>query len=421
MKLVNYLTLRITLYFTIIMLLWSGVYLWLQMQEIHEGIDESLINLKQEFVINANTIERFVEIMERTQPINTWVNEITFDQAKSIVDHFETTKIHFPTVLEEKEVRMLTSAFLCTLNGKYYQIRFFTPTVEIDDMIKHILYLTFGLWIALIITFIIISRIVISRVNKPFYQLLSNLKRFRVDKSKTIVLPETKIIEYAQLNKAVDELISKNTNIFAEQKEFIENSSHELQTPIAIAIAKLELLTEKYPNDEAHVGELAELIGILNRMKRLNTSLLLLSKVRNNQFVDAHQINLNEELQETLNEFSDFIDYKEITVVLENQATVEKIMNADLARILFINLLKNAITYSDKGGKIEIVSTSNRITISNTGAQPLDDVFTRYQKTKSSEKSSGLGLSIVKSIVDLYRIQMGYSFEQGRHVFTLTF
>ncbi len=421
MKLINYLIRRITLAFTIIMLLWSGVYLWLQMKEIYDGNDEGLINLKQEFVLKANSTKGFVENMENDQPINLRVKEITFKEAEQIVENFQTTNIYFPTELEEEEVRMFTSAFYCEQNNKYYQIQFFTSTVETEDMVKNILYLTFTLWIILIITLIWVSKRVILHANKPFYKLLDELKRFRLDNSKNITLPETKITEYAQLNETVSELISKNINIFTEQKEFIENCSHELQTPLAVATAKLELLTEKYQQDKVYIQEITELAAILNRMKRLNSSLLLLSKIKNNQFPNLQSIDLNKELEKALDELSDFIEYKEIAVVFLNKKTITKEMNADLAYILFTNLLKNAITHNKQGGKIEITCTSNRITIANTGTQPINHIFTRYSPIKSNIKSSGIGLSIVKSITDLYKIKIEYCFENSNHIFKLYF
>jgi signal transduction histidine kinase len=403
------------------MLLWSVVYLLLQMHEINDGNDEGLINLKQEFVIKANTAKGFVENMEQNTPLNLIVTEISTSEATQIIEHFETTKVYFATELEEEEVRMFTSAFYCELNDKHYKIQFFTSTVETDDMIKNILYLTFGLWIILIITLIILSKIIISRANKPFYKLLDELKRFRLDNSKNIVFPNTKVTEYIQLNEAVNELISKNINIFTEQKEFIENCSHELQTPIAVAIAKLELLIEKYRHDITHIQELTELISILNRMKRLNSSLLLLSKIKNNQFTNLQQVNLNEELKKSLDELSDFIEYKEITVSFDNKKTIEKEMNADLIHILFTNMLKNAITHNEQGGKIDIQISQNQIIISNSGTTEIKNIFSRYNANQVTANSTGLGLSIVKSIADLYKIHIEYRFADSKHIFSLNF
>ncbi len=421
MKLINYLILRITLAFTIIMLLWSGVYLLLQIYEIHDGNDEGLINLKQEFVMKANRVEGFVEDMTKYSPLNMIVTEITSEEASQIIENFQTTLVYFASELEQEEVRMFTSAFYCQLNDKHYRIQFFTSTVETEDLLENIVYLTLALWITLIITLITVSKVIISRTNKPFYKLLDELKHFRLGKSKSIVLPETKITEYTQLNETVNELISKNINIFTEQKEFIENCSHELQTPLAIAIAKLELLAEKYEHDETHIQELTELTAVLNRMKRLNSSLLLLTKIRNNQFSDLQQVNLNEELQKSLDELSDFIDYKEIAVSFENKKTVVKEMNADLAHILFTNLLKNAIMHNRQGGKISIQFTKNQIIITNSGTVEIENIFSRYNANQTGASSTGLGLSIVKSIADLYKIRIEYRFADNQHIFSLKF
>jgi signal transduction histidine kinase len=404
------------------MFLWSGIYFWLQMREIYHDIDEGLINLKQEFVLKANKTQGFVENMEHHQPLNLRVNEISFEQAEQMVENFQTTGVYFSTELEYEEVRMLTSAFYCEQNGKYYQIQFFTSTVETNDIVKNILYLTFALWIAVVLTLILVSKIVILRANKPFYKLLDELKRFRLDNRKNITFPKTKVTEYIQLNDTVNELIAKNINIFTEQKEFIENCSHELQTPLAVAITKLELLIEKYQNNEIYIQELTELVGVLNRMKRLNSSLLLLSKIKNNQFSDLQYVNLNEVLQKSLNELSDFIQYKEIVVCFENKKTIEREINVDLAHILFTNLLKNAITHNEQGGRIEISCMSNSITIANTGGiQPLDNIFSRYRQIKTDVKHSGIGLSIVKSIADLYKIKIEYRFTEKKHIFKLNF
>jgi signal transduction histidine kinase len=359
--------------------------------------------------------------MAKYAPLNMIVTEISSEEASQIIESFQTTQVYFASELEEEEVRMFTSAFYCELNGKHYRIQFFTSTVETDDMIKNIFYLTFTLWIILIITLMWVSKVIISRANKPFYKLLDELKHFRLDKRKNIALPKTKITEYIQLNEAVNELISKNINIFTEQKEFIENCSHELQTPLAVALAKLELLAEKYQNDETHIQELAELIGVLNRMKRLNSSLLLLSKIKNNQFAELQPLNLNKELQKSLDELSDFMDYKEISVGFESEKTITKEMNADLARILFVNLLKNAVTHSEQGGKIDIQISQNQILISNSGTFEIKNTFSRYNANQINANSTGLGLSIVKSIADLYKIKVEYRFADNQHIFTLKF
>ncbi|MDR1557307.1 MAG: HAMP domain-containing histidine kinase [Tannerellaceae bacterium] len=415
MKLINYLILRITLFFTVVLLLWSGVYFILQMKEIHDGNDEGLTNLKQEFVLKANKIPHFVENMERNAPLNLIVKEISRKEAETIIENFNTTKIYFPTELEKEEVRMLTSAFHCTMNDKYYQIQFFTSTVESDDLLKNLLYLLLGLWIVLITTIFFVSRAILSQANKPFFSLLKNLKDFRLDSSKMIDFPETRIEEYVQLNEAVKELLDKNISVFTEQKQFIENISHELQTPLAIAVSKLEMLLEKHQTDKEQANEISVVLITLNRMKRLNINLLLLSKIRNRQFPAVSQVDLRKVLETVLADFEEIAEYKEITIETAGDTSLSLQMNEDLAQILFTNLVKNAITHNINGGKILLAYAENAITISNSGNAAITDIFNRYK----SEKSSGIGLSIVKSIANLYGIKISYRFENDLHIFEL--
>jgi signal transduction histidine kinase len=397
------------------MLFWSAVYFFLQMKEIHDGNDEGLTNLKQEFIAKANATPGFVAALKDNAPLNLIIKEITQEEAESVIENFATTKVYFATELEKEEVRMLTTAFRCAQDGKYYRLQCFTSTVESDDLIKNMLYLLLGLWVALALTVVIVSKAVISRTNKPFSQLLDRLKKFRLDDSRMIDLPSTQIQEYVQLNKSVKELLEKNIHVFTEQKQFIENTSHELQTPLAIVIAKMEALLEKHQDSKEYAEEIDGLLYILNRMRRLNSNLLLLSKIKNKQFAEATTVNLRHVLDSVIVDFEDLAAYKQISIEKKGDASPVIQMNEDLACILCANLVKNAIAYNEQNGKIIIRYTPAAITIANSGNSAIKDVFNRYQ----SEKSSGLGLSIVKSIIELYNIGISYRFESGLHHFEI--
>jgi signal transduction histidine kinase len=419
MRLADYLNTRITLFFTVVMLLWATVCFFLQMNEIYDGIDEGLTNLKQEYIVKANTTPGFIEILENNTLPNFHMEEITEKEAEAVVDNFATTRVYFPTELEEEEVRMLTTAFRCVQNGNYYRLQFFISTVESEDLIENILYLLLGLWIALSLTMFIAGKIILTKANKPFYLLLDELKKFHLDNRRMIDLPPAGIKEYIRLNEAIKELLEKNIHVFTEQKVFIENTSHELQTPLAIVIAKLETLLEKYRYDETHVQELADILNVLNRMKRLNGNLLLLSKIENRQFAESRSVNLRKTLTAVITEFEDLAAYRQITIEQEGNASPTRQINEDLAHILFTNLVKNAIVHNEPNGKICIRYAPGSITIANTGKRAAANVFNRYQTGAGDEKSSGLGLAIVKSIAGLYQIGVKYYYEGGMHVFRL--
>jgi signal transduction histidine kinase len=400
------------------MLFWSAIYFFLQMKEIHDDNDEGLTNLKQEFIAKANSNSGFVEALEIHNPLNITIKEIPYKEAISIVEGFTTDKIYFATEMEKEEIRMLTTAFRCKQNGKYYRLQFFTSTVESDDLIKNMFYLLLGLWITLLFTLYVVGKMIMSKANKPFYALLDRLKSFRLDNRQMIDFTPTRIKEYAQLNKSVSELLEKNIKAFSEQKIFIENTSHELQTPLTIVIAKLELLIEKYQHNKDYAEEIADVLNILNRMKRLNANLLLLSKIKNRQFPETSPVDLRNVLEQVIADFEELIDYKGIRVEKTGNASPVKQMNEDLAYILFTNLIKNAVAHNQTDGKIMINYAPNSITIANSGKETEMAVFSRYQSATVEEKSSGLGLSIVKSIADLYEINLTYRYDKV-HVFTL--
>ena len=401
--------------FTVILLLWAILYFFLQMREVYDSIDNGLTNLKQEFILKSNRIPNFVESMEQFALLNIIVKEISQAEAETVTEHFSIAKVYFEAESEEEEVRMLTSAFYCTLNGKYYLIQFFTSTVGSDDLRGNLLSLLLGLWIVLILTLMIVSRVVIVRVNKPFIKVLDDLQKFRLDNSKIPDFPKTKIVEFTKFTETIKALLIKNINIFNEQKHFIENAAHELQTPLAIVIAKLEIMLEKYQSDEERAKEIAALINTINRMKRLNNSLLLSSKIRNNQFLDASTVNLRNVLEIVLADFEDIAAHKQIAVETTGNAAPLLHINDSLVHVLFANLVKNAIAHNIPNGKIVVSYHAHAITISNSGNAPLTDVFSRYK----SDKSSGVGLSIVKSIADLYNVNIIYRFENGLHVFEI--
>src|SRR5690606_10515295 len=150
------------------------------------------------------------------------------------------------------------------------------------------------------------------------------------------------------------ELLKANIAVFQQQKQFIENASHELQTPLAIALNKLELLLEQSQASDGQVQLLANAIQYLERMTRLNKSLLLLSKIENRQFSKEEEVDFNIRLHQQVDDFEELLLYKGIHVEIIEKARLNRFFNADLADVLITNLLKNAIVHSYEGGNVRI-------------------------------------------------------------------
>jgi len=391
------------------------------MTEIYDGIDEGLNNLKQEFIYEANRSPDFVVDMEKHNPLNIIIDKISFEEAKDFKETYTASKVYFITEEEEEEVRMLTTAFFCEQNNQYYKLKIFTSTVESDDLIKSMLYLLIALWVCLALVIILVIKRVIHSSNKPFYQLLHDLKNFKLGDGKMIEFPANNIYEYTELNSSVKDLLEDNINAYNEQKNFIENASHELQTPLSITIGKLELIMNSNKLDQQQLEEMASALNSLNRMKRLNSSLLLLSKIKNKQFSEKEAVDMVKIFEEIANDFEDITNHKEITLTINKKVdTLIVQMNKDLAYILVNNLIKNAVSHNIKKGKIEISIDENSVIITNDGEPVNTDIFERYVSASKDTKSSGLGLSIVKSIVELYKFRITHEYK-GKHIFKLVF
>ncbi len=414
MKLADYLSLRLTGLFIIIFLIWSVVYFSTQMYEIYDGVDEGLTNLKQEFVMEANKNAYFVENMEKYNPINMIVEEIAEDEAQNIKEEYSTTTFYFETEKEFEEVRMLTTAFKCQPNGKYYYIKIFTSTVETEDLIENMLFLLIGLWLTLGILILWASRYIIRRSSNPFDELLDKLHNFSLNRTQMIDFPKTNITEFRALNHAVEVLLKENIQTYKDQKIFIENTSHELQTPLTIVINKIELLMSSEEIPKHQLIELNGILSNLNRMKRLNSSLLLLSKINNRQFIANQEVNLMDTLNEVLENFEDLIEHKNISLDINIQEAPIFEMNVDLAHIMISNLVKNAINYNISGGRINIALNKNSFIIANDGnALPNGiNIFERYKSGKEMNSSTGLGLAIVSSIVSIYKFRIEYTYKE---------
>jgi signal transduction histidine kinase len=125
-------------------------------------------------------------------------------------------------------------------------------------------------------------------------------------------------------------------------------------------------------------------------------------------------------VETVISDFEDLANYKQITIEKDGNTSLIVQMNNDLAHILFTNLVKNALIHNHSGGKIIIRYSAGSISIANSGSDAIVNVFDRYRSALAGEKSSGLGLSIVKSISGLYRIHIAYDYDK-MHIFTLSF
>jgi len=319
-------------------------------------------------------------------------------------------------------LRLLASHFY--INQESYRVQIKTSLVDKFLLVKQIVLLLAVLLIGLLLGLLLINRTLTQKIWRPFYQTLKRLQEYRVDKEPILKLEHSSVSEFNDLNKAIEQLAERNYQVYSSQKEFTENASHEMQSPLAVFQSKLELLMQTSPLNEDQAALIGDLANASKRMARLNKSLILLTKIDNDQFLEKEAVSLKDILQKMIRLYEFQIRQLSIHVRFNEtqDGTVEA--NKTLIEILVGNLLSNAIRHNVRNGSIQITLKENELIIRNTGKPAALDpqkIFRRFQKESADANSIGLGLEIVKKISDLNRYSIQYRFIDQMHTFSIRF
>lgn len=270
--------------------------------------------------------------------------------------------------------------------------------------------------------FVLMNRWISRRLWQPFYKSLGQIRSFDLSHQQPISFEHTAITEFAELNRGLDKLISGNLTAYNQQKEFADNASHELQTPLAIIQSKLELLLQSESLTALQYETIEETLQALARVKRINKNLLLLTKIENSQYMDTERINLSNLLNDTIAPLHVFSEAKDLTWETDIQPGIEVEGNRILIEILLNNLLTNAIRHS-LTSSITVTLLSKILIITNTGSTPLkkDLLFRRFVNSSSETPGTGLGLALTSQVCQRYGWQISYAFDNGRHIFQCGF
>lgn len=422
MKLIYQILVRLFLALTVILAAWGFFFYITIIDEINDEVDDSLEDYSENIITRALAGHNLPSQSDGTN--NTYfLKEITKEEAKEKPHLRYSDEDVYIVEKEEKEPARILVTIFKDQEGRYFELTVSTPTIEKEDLQDAILNWIIILYVTLFISLLTINIWIYHNSMKPLYILLKWMDHYTIGKE--IPLPELKtgITEFRKLHDAANRSVERNQAIFEQQKQFIGNASHELQTPLAICQNRLEMLAENESMTEELLTEITKVQETLNYIIRLNKSLLLLSKIENGQFRDDQLLCLNDLIRRQLEDYQEIYSHKEITVEVEEQGKLEINMSPTLATALITNLLKNAYTHNQAPGKIQITITPHSLTFSNTGAsERLDDekIFHRfYQGQNSGQGSSGLGLSIAKAICNLYHLRLEYSYD-GVHHFKLT-
>lgn len=417
MKLLNHTLKYLVLLLPVVIGVWAALFYYNMVDEVEDSLDDGLENYKM-LIIEQASLDTAILGNEHFNERNYAIRPIDAAAALGMTDRYLDTTMYMISEEDFEPVRMLKTAF--RQGDNYYELRVVSSSLEKDDLTEDLLVSIVWLYIVLLLSVLIINNLVLRKIWTPFYQLLDKIGRFNLEKNPVITPTQTNVREFQELDERLVNLARQSAATYSSQKQFLENAAHELQTPLAISINKLELLAEHEDIPEQHLEAISTVTRNLQRLTRLNKALLLLTKIENRQFVEAEEIIVNQLIARSLEQFEDMFSSARVDVHLEETGTLRWRMNADLATILITNLVKNACVHSKPGSLIWIAVSSDEFSISNSAfgdALNPDRIFERFQKESSDIRRVGLGLAIVKAICITSGLQISYGFHSGQHHF----
>jgi signal transduction histidine kinase len=306
------------------------------------------------------------------------------------------------------------------LNKKPYRFNIETNIEETQETIFFISITTVFLFVMIVGGLLFLNRRLSKSVWKPFRNTLDKLKTFNLNKQTKIEFSKTDVSEFDELNQSLTKLIEHNVSVYKTQKEFTENASHELQTPLAILKNKLDILLQNQDLTEKQYQIAEEMNRALSRSSRINKNLLLLAKIDNKQF-DSETFHLDEVLNQSLEILQEHFEQKNISVNTEISDNVKVNGNIGLTEVLINNLILNAIRHTSINGSILIRLSQSEFEVSNSGTDKLngDLLFKRFSRFSKDNNGSGLGLAIVQEICKSQNWTIDYRFENNNHIFSV--
>ena len=403
----------------VVLTAWAALFYVAMVDEINDEVDDTLEGYS-DLIITRSLAGKELPSKDIGSNNQYYLREV--DNAYAVSRNqisYTDSMVYIAEKNETEPARILTTIFRNEA-GQYFELVVSIPTIEKKDLIEAIFYLVLTLYVALLLAIILINVWVFRKSMKPLYVLLRWLEDNRLGRKRTELRNPTNVTEFCQLNDAVNAYASHSEEVFEQQKQFIGNASHETQTPLAICRNRIELLMEDETLKEEQIDELAKTLQTLEHVTRLNKSLLLLSKIENNQFGEETHVVMNDVLKHFLEDYKDVYEYRNIDVDMTEEGLFEVDMNEMLATMLVTNLLKNAFVHNADGGKIKVSFSSDAMEFSNPGDDaPLDPqrIFERFYQGKKREGSTGLGLAIAHSICQQSGLQIKYEYRDGMHCF----
>lgn len=417
---------RIILWLSALMLVFMtvwGIFFYRALaEEIVDETDDMLESYSADIIVKwLSGVE--IPAIDNGSNNTYYIRKVSPDYAASVPRiSYEDAMIFIAGKGEDEAARIRHHIFMDKDNS-YYELTVAVPSFERQDLINAILQWMVFLYFILLVACIGITVAVVEYNFRPLKALVEWVKSYVPGKKNAPVPCNTKISEFRTIAVATQEAADRFERQYELQNQFIGNASHELQTPLAVCTGRIEMLLDSDTLTRQQAEELTGINRTLQRLVRLNRTLLLMTKIDNGQFMETSDTEIVSLVKDSAEMLDEIYGYKGMRSEISGDPSLTVRMNEQLSSILVSNLLKNAFVHGPSDSVVGISVRGRTLTVTNDGGAPLDKdrIFKRfYQGPDKKEGSSGLGLALVRSICDRYSFSLEY-FYDGRHNFRVVF
>jgi len=380
----------------------------------------SIAQVDEDLKIEQREIETYVKKYNRPpEPISVKDQNTSFAESEIRSRYRKFSTIPSPNPLEKENFRQIS--FTLPVNDHWILFKVSKSLEGTEHLNQSIITISLITIVAILLVSLLINRWQLRRLWKPFYNTLSVVEKFRLGEKAVPRFEHSPVTEFNFLNTTISQFIRDADREYFLLKEFTENASHELQTPLAIVRSTLDVMMQDEKLSESQSQSLQAAYSAIQKMSRLNQSLLLLNKIENRQFSNIISFDLKTMVQEKMSDWQELWQGRSLGIS-SNLESASVYMNEQLAEMMVSNLFSNAARHTPVGGHIFIHLSEKIFEISNSAADgPLDQekLFKRFSRVGQTTDHHGLGLSIVKQIADVSGMKISYRFLNGNHIFSV--
>lgn len=409
------LTISIPIYYWVVNTIWES-----ELDEHNKTIAEKTSYEFNLLKLSDAELYKSIKLWNHIQP-ETNIEHIAADFPKEDLYFTIEKQKNFGDKSEIERYRCLKKTVY--INNKPFLFTIQTNIEESQDTIAVIAVTTVFFFIIIALGLLFLNRKLSSSIWKPFRNTLEKLKKFNLNTHPQVEFEKTDTIEFEELHESLNKLIEHSVSVYQAQKEFTENASHELQTPLTIIKHKVDILLQNENLTEEQYLIAEDINKALTRSSRINKNLLLLAKIGNSQFDNSEKIEFDVLVKQSLEMLEEHFDQKNLSVLSSIHPKIEVLGNSGLCEVLINNLLINAIRHTLQDGSIAVVLNESSFEVSNSGTEKLntDSLFKRFSRSSSDNNGSGLGLAIINEICRFQKWEVSYRFENHNHIFSVKF